>query len=267
MADILQAIVLAIVQGITEFLPISSSAHLILAPKLFGWKDQGLFFDVAVHIGTLIAVIGYFRQDLLKMLGDWLGSFGGKITVHSKLAWAVGFGTIPVGVAGLLTKNIIGSNIRSELVIAITTIIFGLLLAISSWLATQTRNLASLNWKDIIYIGLAQAIALIPGTSRSGITLTAGLCCGFSRQDAARYSFLLSIPVILLAGGLELYKAFKEPMLQVINWQAVGVGLVVAGFTGYAAIHYFMRFLVKVGVIPFVIYRMFLGTFLLYMFL
>jgi undecaprenyl-diphosphatase len=268
MPEIFQVIILAIAQGLTEFLPVSSSAHLILVPKLFGWEDQGLFFDVAVHIGTLIAVVSYFRQDLSNIFYDWINSLrGGKTTVCSKLMWAVGFGTIPVGIAGLLTKNVMGSNFRSELIIAVTTIVFGILLAISSWLGKETRTLDSITWKDILYIGCAQAIALIPGTSRSGITLTAGLFRGFSRTDAARYSFLLSIPVILLAGGLELYKVYKEPLLQVIDWQAAGVGLIVSGITGYMSIHYFMRLLNKIGVMPFIVYRIFLGILLLWLFL
>jgi len=258
MSETFHAIILAIVQGLTEFLPVSSSAHLILVPKLFGWADQGLFFDVAVHIGTLIAVVSYFRQDIYNMCRNWL---------HNKLIWAVGFGTIPVGIAGILTKNILGSNFRSELVIAISTIVFGILLAISSWLGKETRTLESINWKDVVYIGCAEAIALIPGTSRSGITLTAGLFRSFSRTDAARYSFLLSIPVILLAGGLELYKAYTAPLLQIINWQAAGVGLIVSGITGYVSIHYFMRLLNKIGVMPFVVYRILLGIVSLWLFL
>jgi len=201
--DIVQIIVLALVQGLTEFLPISSSAHLILVPFITDWEDQGLAFDVAVHVGTLTAVVVYFRKDILAMFFAWLTSFKGKHSEDSRLAWGVLIGTIPVGLAGLIFKDVISEHLRTPLVIAITTIVFGLLLWYVDWSAKRERDEHSLSWKDIIVIGCAQAIALIPGTSRSGITITAGLMLGLTAQASARFSFLLSIPVIVLAGSLE----------------------------------------------------------------
>jgi undecaprenyl-diphosphatase len=257
--------ILAIVQGLTEFLPVSSSAHLILFPKLFGWPDQGLAFDVAIHVGTLCAVIFYFRHELMLMSKEWLRSLtGGPSTANSRLAWAIGIGTIPVGVAGLVFNNFIANNMRATWIIAVTTLVFGMLLGIVYIMAKQQRNEYSLRFKDILIIGCAQAIALIPGTSRSGITLTAGLFVGLTRQAAARYSFLLSIPVILLAGALEGYKLLSSDAAY--NYQALLFGFIVAAISGYICIDLFLRLLNRYGVIPFVVYRLLLGIALLFIF-
>jgi len=183
---------LALVQGLTEFLPVSSSAHLILVPSLLGWPDQGLAFDVAVHLGTLIAVVTYFRRDILNLFIAWLGSITGKgMSPEARLAWGVIVGTIPAGIVGLLFKDLIEIYLRSPLVIAATTIIFGLLLWFADKRAKLQRDELSLGWQDFLVIGGAQAMALVPGTSRSGITITAGLLLGLPREAAARYSFLL----------------------------------------------------------------------------
>ncbi len=257
--------VLALVQGLTEFLPVSSSAHLILFPKLFGWQDQGLAFDVAIHVGTLCAVIAYFRRDLLIMTKDWFRSIsGGPSTPNSRLAWAVGLGTIPVGLAGLIFNNFIGTQMRATWIIAVTTIIFGILLGAVYLIARQQRDEYSLRLKDILLIGFAQAIALIPGTSRSGITLTAGLYVGLTPKAAARYSFLLSIPVILLAGAFEGYKLVSSHATY--NYQALLFGFIVAAISGYLCISLFLRLLERFGVMPFVIYRLALGAALLFIF-
>ncbi|MGB0865046.1 MAG: undecaprenyl-diphosphate phosphatase, partial [Granulosicoccaceae bacterium] len=202
MIDTLQVIILALVQGLTEFLPVSSSAHLILVPALLGWPDQGIVFDVAVHLGTLIAVVAYFRRDIGAMIPDFFGSLTGKgMTDQARLAWGVGIGTIPAGLVGLAAKDFIEANLRSPLVIATTTVVFGLLLLFADRTAKLVRNIEHMGWGHYIAIGCAQALALIPGTSRSGITITVALVLGLTRQAAARFSFLLSIPVILLAGG------------------------------------------------------------------
>jgi undecaprenyl-diphosphatase len=257
--------ILALVQGLTEFLPVSSSAHLILFPKLFGWPDQGLAFDVAIHVGTLCAVIAYFRHDLQLMTRDWLRSItGGPSTPNSRLAWSIGLGTIPVGLAGLVFNSFIATHMRAIWIIAATTLIFGILLGFVYLKARQQRDEYSLRLKDIIIIGCAQAVALIPGTSRSGITLTAGLFVGLTRKAAARYSFLLSMPVILLAGGLEGYKLVTSN--HAYNYQALLFGFTVAAISGYLCIDLFLKLLERFGVIPFVVYRLALGVALLFIF-
>ena len=262
--DIIQVIILALVQGLTEFLPISSSAHLILVPVITNWPDQGLAFDVAVHAGTLSAVVIYFRKELAKMFVEWLGSLRGKHTPDSRLAWAVLLGTIPVGLAGLLFKDVISDHLRTPLVIAVTTIFFGILL----WLADRNKNLTrdehSLQWKDVLIIGVAQAIALIPGTSRSGITITAALMLGLTRQSAARFSFLLSIPVIVLAGGFETLEYVQVASVADINFLIMGA--MISALSAYACIHFFLKLLERISMLSFVVYRMILGVVLLFMF-
>jgi undecaprenyl-diphosphatase len=259
--DILQIIVLALVQGLTEFLPVSSSAHLILVPVLTGWHDQGLAFDVAVHVGTLSAVVIYFRKEIGQMFFAWMASLKGKHTEDSRLAWGVLIGTIPVGLVGLLFKDYISGNLRSELVIAATTIIFGLLLWYADWSGRRNRDEHSLSWKDIVIIGCAQAIALIPGTSRSGITITAGLMLGLTAQAAARFSFLLSIPVIVLAGGVETLDYLEVASIDDMN--DLIIGALISAVSAYLCIHYFLMLLERVGMTPFVIYRLLLGVLLL----
>jgi len=259
--DILQILVLALVQGLTEFLPISSSAHLILVPLITGWQDQGLAFDVAVHVGTLTAVVLYFRKEIAVMFLAWLASLKGRHSEDSRLAWGVLIGTIPVGITGLLFKDYIAGNLRTELVIAVTTILFGLLLWYADWSGKRNRDEHTLSWKDIIIIGCAQAVALIPGTSRSGITITAGLMLGLTAQAAARFSFLLSIPVIVLAGGIE-----TLDYLEVANAGDVNdlvYGALISAFSAYLCIHYFLKLLEKINMTPFVIYRLLLGVVLL----
>jgi len=262
--ETLHAIYLALLQGFTEFLPISSSGHLILLPNLFGWKDQGLAFDVAVHVGSLIAVVSYFRHELVSMSTDWVLSIKRKQLVgESRLAWAVLWGTVPAGLAGLFLDDFIEMNLRSPLVIAITTIGFGALLWWSDISGKRVRDEHSIRWFDVLFIGLAQAIALIPGTSRSGITMTAGLMLGLSRQAAARFSFLLSIPVIVLAGGYLTLKLIKSGVP--VDWTMLISGIVVSAITAYLCIHFFLKLLNRMGMLPFALYRFFLGGVLLYL--
>lgn len=261
--DSLQIVVLALVQGLSEFLPISSSAHLILVPQLSDWPDQGLAFDVAVHVGTLSAVVWYFRHEVVRMTADWGRSLGQRQQVgESRLAWAVILGTIPAGMAGLVLKDVIEGEARSMLVIAIATIVFGLLLWYADAKGKRVREEQSLSWGDVLFIGLAQALALIPGTSRSGITMTAGLLLGLSRNAAARFSFLLSIPLILAAGLFKL-KDLLESQLPV-EWTAIISGTLLSAISAYLCIHLFLRLLERVGMFPFVIYRLVLGAVLLY---
>jgi len=264
--DLIQIIVLALVQGLTEFLPISSSSHLILVPMLSSWTDQGLSFDIAVHVGTLLAVIAYFRKELRLMTSAWFDSvIKQQHNDNSRLAWAVLFGTIPVGIVGLLGKSFIETHLRSPVVIAVATIIFGLLLWYAYVKGKRTRTESSINWQDVLVIGCAQALALIPGTSRSGITITAGLFRGLSGEGAARFSFLLSIPAIALP-GLLLVKDVLEMPGQIV-WQELFLGAVLSAISAYLCIDVFLRFLNKIGMAPFAIYRLLLGTILLLMFL
>lgn len=260
-----QEIVLALIQGLTEFLPISSSAHLILFPRLMDWADQGLAFDVAVHVGTLGAVLLYFRRELAAMTRDWLQSLlTRRLTAEARLAWGVLLGTIPVGLAGLLFKDFIATSLRSPGVIALATIGFGLLLWWADRRGRRTRDEYSLGWKDVLVIGLAQALALIPGTSRSGITITAGLMLGLTRAGAARFSFLLSIPVITLAGLLEARDLYQGTAP--LPWTDLLLGAAVSGIVAYLTIHYFLALLERIGLLPFVIYRLLLGLVLLVVF-
>ncbi len=259
--DILHIIVLALVQGLTEFLPISSSAHLILVPYLTGWPDQGLAFDVSVHVGTLTAVVLYFRKEISSMFSAWYASLKGKHTEDSKLAWGVLIGTIPTGLVGVIFMDIISEHLRTPMVIASTTIMFGLLLWYADWSGSRQRDEHTMSWKDIIVIGCAQAIALIPGTSRSGITITAGLMLGLTAPAAARFSFLLSIPIIVLAGSVKTLGYLNVANAGDMN--DLVYGAMISAFSAYLCIHFFLMLLEKTGMTPFVIYRLLLGVVLL----
>ena len=201
--SITQAIILALIQGVTEFLPISSSAHLILPNVLLGWPDQGLAFDVAVHVGSLAAVVIYFRSDVLKLIRGWFYSLTpagycfapaskGDNNPDGRLAWCILFATIPAGIAGLLFDDFVESHLRSAAVIAFTTIVFGLALWWADAHVSQKLRLQNITIRIAVVIGLAQALALVPGTSRSGITITAAILLGMGRVDAARFSFLFN---------------------------------------------------------------------------
>ena len=264
--DIIQLITLAVVQGLTEFLPISSSAHLILVPAFTGWKDQGLAFDVAVHVGTLAAVVVYFRNEVLAMARAWVASLQThRLDTDARLAWSVVFATVPVGLAGFLYQDEIERYLRSPSVIATTTIAFGLLLGWADHSARRQRNEYSLNWRDVLVIGIAQALALIPGTSRSGITITAGLALGLTASAAARFSFLLSIPAIFLAGGLATLELLNQGS-SIQQWQALLWATVIAAFSAYFSIHFFLKLLTRIGMLPFVAYRVLLGIGILLVF-
>lgn len=257
--DVFQLAALAIIQGLTEFLPISSSAHLILPSQLFGWSDQGLAFDVAVHIGSLGAVLFAFRHEVWRILHAWFTQFGERgQTPESRLGWAIIIATIPAVIFGLLIEDWVESAGRSVLVIATTTIIFGVLLGIADKRGSRIQPIEKMTLKTALLIGLAQAIALIPGTSRSGITMTAALMLGFTRQAAARFSFLLSIPLILAAGslkGLELAQSGTAT-----QWHEIFLGIVFSFVAAWLCIKLFLAALDKIGMMPFVIYRLLLGV-------
>jgi len=259
MTDYLHAVLLALLQGFTEFLPISSAAHLILMPRVLGWEDQGLAFDVAVHVGSLAAVLVYFRRDLAPMIGGWFGSLRGRpATPASRLAWAVVLGTIPAGLAGLAFKPLVETTLRNTSVIAFTTVAFGLLLGLADWRARGRRDLDSIGWRDWLFVGVAQALALVPGTSRSGITMTAGLFAGMTRESAARYSFLLAVPIVFLAGLLDVVDLVQARTA--VHWDVLGLGAAVSGVAAYLCIHFFLRMIGRIGMLPFVVYRLFLGA-------
>jgi len=263
--ETLQIVVLAIVQGLTEFLPISSSAHLILVPVILKWPDQGLVFDVAVHVGSLLAVMLFFRQEITSMTQAWVVSVLKKRhSRDSRLAWWVILGTLPAVVFGLFFKDVVETDLRSPLVIAWATIGFGMLLGVADRVQRHERDEYSMSWKDVLLIGFFQALALIPGTSRSGITMTAGLFLGLNRQAAARFSFLLSIPLII-ASGVFKTKDLMESAVPV-EWGMLLLAVVLSAGSAWLCIHYFLQLIDRVGMMPFVIYRLVLGAFLLYLF-
>ncbi|UTA49417.1 undecaprenyl-diphosphate phosphatase [Simiduia sp. 21SJ11W-1] len=261
--DWLQVLLLALIQGLTEFLPISSSAHLILPHAILGWPDQGLAFDVAVHFGSLLAVITYFRRDLLTLAGAWFHSFAGRRSHNSDLVWMLALATLPAGIAGLLGKDFIELHLRSAWVIAWATIVFGLLLGWADRRGGGERTLVNMTLMAAVFIGFAQVLALIPGTSRSGITMTAALLLGFTRVDAARFSFLLSIPIIAASAG---YLSYKLLALPAVDWGTLGLGFVLSALSAYGCIHFFMQVISRMGMMPFVIYRLILGGALLVLF-
>ncbi|MGD2082229.1 MAG: undecaprenyl-diphosphate phosphatase [Chromatiales bacterium] len=265
--DFAQLLLLAVVQGLTEFLPISSSAHLILAPQLFGFADQGLAFDVAVHLGSLLAVVVYFRRELAAMTTDFFRSLvpGAPLTADARLAWAVVLGTVPVGVAGLLLKGLVETDLRSPLVIAGATIGFALVIWAFDLRGRRARDEHSLSWRDVVVIGVFQAVALVPGVSRSGITIGAGLLLGLTREAASRFSFLLAIPTILLSGTLVTLDLAGSPAA--VDWGALGTGIVLSFISALACIHYFLRFVGRLGMAPFMIYRIALGCVILALYL
>ncbi|MEQ8660109.1 MAG: undecaprenyl-diphosphate phosphatase [Gammaproteobacteria bacterium] len=261
----LHLIVLALVQGVTEFLPISSSAHLILLPQVTDWPDQGLAFDVAAHVGSLAAVCAYFRTDLAALARGWLGSLGTRrLDGEARLAWAVLLGTVPVGVAGLVGHDFIAAHLRSPLVIAVTTVVFGVALWAADRFGRRAREVGTLGWRDVALIGCAQALALIPGVSRSGITMTAALAAGLTRAAGARFSFLLSIPVIVLAGGLEAVELVGAGGSQ--PWGELALVALFSGLSALACIVLFLRFIERIGMWPFALYRLLLGAWLAWMF-
>ena len=260
--DSLHIFILAIVQGLTEFLPISSSAHLVLLPSLFGWADQGLVFDVAVHFGSLIAVLYYFRVEVWRMARCWSHSLvGGPRNQDSLLAWWVIIGTLPAVLVGFLLQTDIEYSLRAPWILATASIVFGLLLWIADRGGKRSRDEYDLRLKDVLVIGCAQVFALIPGTSRSGITITLALFLGLSRHAAARFSFLLAMPVIFASGVLQSMRMVTE--VNPISWGELLLGVVLSALAAGLCIHYFLRLVERIGMLPFVIYRVILGLLIL----
>lgn len=261
----LDALILGLVQGLTEFLPISSSAHLrILGPLLPGGADPGAAFTAITQLGTELAVLIYFRKDVAAMLSGWCQSLplvgaqrGQPMNPQAKLAWLIILGTIPICVFGLLLRGWIETTFRTLALTATMLIVFGLLLHWAEKRGRQSRGLAQLGWRDGLLLGLAQAMALIPGVSRSGGTITAGLLLGMSRDAAARFSFLLAIPAVLMSGVYMLL--FKSEPMTGTQWAMTAGATAVAFGVGYVVIVWFMRLISSKGFGPFVIYRVVLG--------
>lgn len=262
-----QIALLSVVQGLTEFLPISSSGHLVLTPLLFGYELQGLAFDVAVHLGTLVAVMLYFRGELAAMMTAVVDSLQTRriATPDAKLAWMIVLASIPVILLGLPLKSLLEFLREDErliaLVIAGTTIGFGLLLWISDVRGRRSRDEYSLGWRDALLVGLFQAIAIIPGTSRSGITITAGLMLSLTRRATSRFSFLLAVPTIFMAGGLETLQLIQSP--EPTDWIALWLGAFMSFVVAYLTIYLFLSFIEKISMFPFVLYRVLLGAVIL----
>jgi len=249
-----QALLLALVQGITEFLPISSSAHLVIPALLLGWEDQGLAFDVAVHVGTLLAVVLYYRRELLQMSVSCAGLLREQpVNEDVRLVLYLALATVPVVIVGFLADEFIETRLRSLPVIATTTLVFGLLLGLADRRARSGAPARPLAASAALLIGLAQALAPVPGVSRSGITITAGLLLGLDRATAARFAFLLSIPVIAGAGLLKGVQLAQQS--GPVNWLLLSVSALVAAVTAYACISLFLRLLERLGLMPFVYYR------------
>jgi len=259
----LQVIILAIVQGLTEFLPISSSGHLVLVPVFFGWTDQGLAFDVAVHFGSLIAVMLFFRKDILALLRGSVQVLGANVaTTEARMALGIALGTIPAALAGLMFVDWIEANLRSPAVIVFTLSGYAILMVLADRLGRRNRDISGIRIKDAVLIGVAQALALVPGTSRSGVTITAAMALGFERQDAARFSFLLAVPVILLASVYSFIGLLRTEAT--VAWGQLAIGVVVSAIVAYLSIEFFMRFVSRIGLLPFAIYRMILAAVILY---
>lgn len=259
-----QALLLAFIQGLTEFLPVSSSAHLILPQAVFGWTEQGVLIDVMAHFGTLFSVLFYFRRDVADMfvgLGDLLGR---RKTRGAGLALNLIVATPPALLVGaFLALGGLDEALRSPLIIAIATIVFGVLLWLSDVMAKQDKTMDALSWRGAVTMGLAQVIAFIPGTSRSGITMTAGRSIGLSRDAAARFSMLMSLPIIGIGG---VYALLKLASGEDVGSATLGQGLMVAALSfvvAYAAIAIFLKFVTRIGFLPFMIYRLLLGFALL----
>jgi len=256
--EIVEALTLALIQGLTEFLPISSSGHLILTPVFFGWADQGLGFDIAVHLGTLIAVIGYFRRDLVAMAR---GLFVPE-SPEGALAWKLLAASVPVGLVGFLSADFVATALRTPAVIAAASAGFGALLWAADRWRRGNRSEHKLSLTEAMLIGLGQALALIPGTSRSGITMTVALALGLSREAAGRFSFLLAIPAIGMAASWQIVQFIRSPVTP--DWQVLVPATIVAAVMAFAAITLFLRLIGKVGMGVFAVYRILLAMLILF---
>jgi len=255
-----EAIVLGLVQGLTEFLPISSSGHLRIVPALLGWSDPGAGFTAVIQLGTMAAVLIYFRADLWRIAAAWVRELRIPFRQRSheaNLGWFIVLGTIPISIFGFVFKDQIESGARSLYLIGSALILFSFVMMLAERLGTRRRELAEMNGRDGLFVGMAQALALIPGVSRSGATISAGLFRGFDRVAAARYSFLLSVPAVVLSGLFELRKVGENGGASA---GATAIATLVAFVTGYLTIAWLLRYLGTHSLRIFVIYRIALGV-------
>jgi len=259
---IYQVIVLAIIQAVTEFLPISSSAHLELAPWLFGWKDPGLTFDVALHVGTLVAILIYFFKDWVQIVGQGIGLNIGtdpELKRNRGLLWLLAAASVPIGVVGYLFNKQAESTWRNPYVIGSMLIVIGIIMWIADRSATGKKDMGNVNWGDGMWTGIAQALAVVPGTSRSGITITAGLFRGMSRETAARFSFLLSAPAIAAAALKKFWDIHKSGGIPADMKVPFVLGIALSGVLGAVVIAVFLKYLRRNSLMPFVYYRIVFG--------
>ncbi|PZU42201.1 MAG: undecaprenyl-diphosphatase [Arsenicicoccus sp.] len=261
--DLMSAVVLGIVQGLTEFLPISSSAHVSIVGRLLGQDDPGAAFTAITQLGTEAAVLLYFWRDIVRIVRAWFASLAGRIARNDPdavLGWWVILGTFPIGILGLLLQDWIETDLRSLWITATMLLVFALVILAAERVATQRKELRDLTWRDGLFFGLWQALALVPGVSRSGGTIAGGLFMGYTREAAARYSFLLAIPAVLASGGLQLVKVVTGDAIgSGTGWTAITVATVLAFGVGYAVIAWFMRYITTHTFTPFMIYRIVLA--------
>jgi undecaprenyl-diphosphatase len=273
--DFLEAIILGLLQGLTEFLPISSSAHLRIFGDLAGWGDPGATFTAITQLGTELAVLIYFRNDIFRIIGKWFRSFGARGGAHSagirkgdpdvKLGWIIIIGTVPIVLAGFFLQDLIRTSLRSLWITAIVLIVFGILLGLADRLGRRVKTVADVTYRDGLLIGVAQMLALVPGVSRSGASTSAGLVLGYDRPSAARFSFLLAVPAVFGSGLYETYTALTcEPGVDAGCGEGYGMlptvaATVVAFAVGLAVIAFLMRYISTRSFLPFVIYRIVLG--------
>ncbi|MEW5797858.1 MAG: undecaprenyl-diphosphate phosphatase [Bacteroidota bacterium] len=273
--DLFQAIILGIIQGLTEFLPISSTAHLRIVPALLGWNDPGAAFTAVIQFGTLVAVLIYFYKDIVGISTAVIGGILQRKPLHNRdaqLGWMIATGTVPIVIFGLLLKDEIETSFRSLYVISVSLIVLALLLMFAEYLTkkriangVQLKSLDSIGWRESILIGFAQAVALVPGSSRSGTTITGGLFVGLNRETAARFSFLLSLPSVFAAGVLEMIKEREHLLSSDVGVVNLIVATVVSGIVGYASIAFLLNYLKNHSTYLFIIYRIFVGLGLLYL--
>lgn len=274
--ELVEAALLGIVQGLTEFLPVSSSAHLILVPWFFGWKPEGLTFDVSLHLGTAVAVLAYFWREWVGLAAATIRGLAEKKPFSDatrRLAWYLLVGILPAMVVGLAFEREVEEFLRSPLISVVTLIVFAMYLYCAERRGSQNRVLEQLSLADSIWIGISQSLALVPGVSRSGVTIGTGLLRNLDRFSAAKFSFLLATPVIVGAALLEgwhLFQALYNPSVfsgppgiagpVVVHWDVLAVGVLSAAVTGFFCIRYFLRFLQTRSLLPFVVYRLILAV-------
>jgi undecaprenyl-diphosphatase len=260
--SLIEAIVLGIVQGLTEFLPISSTAHLRIVPAIFGWGDPGAGFTAVTQLGTMVAVLAYFRQDLWRIAGSWVTSLLPRrpADFDARLGWYIVVGTIPIVVFGVLFEREIETSARNLYLIGVTLIVLGLVLMLAERVGSHRRALESIRGREGVVVGLAQAAALIPGVSRSGATISAGLFLGLDRRAAARFSFLLSVPAVILSGLFQFLSIVQEGFADSGGVVGLTVATLLAFVVGYASIAFLLSWLTSHSTAIFVVYRVALGT-------